>query len=101
MYHIREGKHAFVKEFNITRRDYRDFRGRLHFKVTKVLRSGGISVKIYHNNELFFSAYDPLEEKDYYYGLTRGDVGEGKNVLRIEALEDAAFYITDVEIIKM
>lgn len=101
VYYIVEGKYPFVKEFNISKNEYRDFRGRLKFRVTKVLRSGGISIKIYHNNDLLFSAYDPLEEKIYYYGLTRGDVREGKNILRIEALEDAAFHITDIEIIKM
>jgi hypothetical protein len=97
-YHIRSRQYAFETEFNISNAAYRDFRGRLSFNVPEIVAYGGIAVSIYYNNELYYKEYDNLEEKTYIYPLTKGDVGEGVNRVRIEAVQDGAFYLSDVKL---
>ena len=92
-------KHRIEMPFNITQSDYNTLKtGKIEFKIISLEEHGGLSVKIIHENETLFSAYETAEEKNYIFEFDKSHVNRGLNTVLIESVDDAVFSVADAEI---
>lgn len=81
---------------NFTITDVEKLPGKIDFDIVDLQRTGAVSVKLYRGNELLFSDFAKAEEAHYSFDLTNAKTGP--SILFIEAMDNAAFLVKNLDI---
>ena len=72
--------------------------GEISFDIVEVSSDGGFALKIKGNETTRMTKYGTAELGDYSYSFDNTSVIQGTNVVSIESLDNAVFYVEDLEV---